>query len=259
MADPATTAPAPRDQRSISLPAEVIVSLRAGVVLAIANVVCVVIIAWAYTYVKAEAKVISVTGSAKKEITSDLVIWAGKIAVNDVDAVKGFDRLKASTDKTVAYLRAQGIAEADVHLSSIWTGKNFARDEKGNPTDKITSYDLIQTVEIHSTDVNRVADVARNVTGLIREGVMVESQPPSYLYTKLADLKIEMLAEATKDATTRARQIATNSGSELGAIRDARMGVMQINAVHSNDVSNSGNNDTSSLEKEDYGGGQCAV
>ena len=59
-----------------------------------------------------------------------------------------------------------------------------------------------------------------------------------------------MLADATKDATARAQQIAANSGASLGPIRDARMGVMQINPVHSNAVSDSGNNDTTSYEKE---------
>ncbi len=79
---------------------------------------------------------------------------------------------------------------------------------------------------------------------------MLQSEPPRYLYTKLGDLKIEMLAEATKDATARARQIADNSGAKLGAVREARMGVMQINPAHSTEVSDSGNNDTTSLEKE---------
>jgi hypothetical protein len=93
-----------------------------------------------------------------------------------------------------------------------------------------------------------VAAASRKITELIQEGVVVESSAPTYIYTKLADLKIEMLAEATKDATARARQIAENSGARLGAIREARMGVMQINPVHSTAVSDSGNNDTSSLE-----------
>ena len=79
---------------------------------------------------------------------------------------------------------------------------------------------------------------------------MIESAAPSYIYTKLADLKIAMLADATKDATTRAQQIAGNSGSKLGPILDARMGVMQINPAHSYETSDSGRNDTSSFEKE---------
>ena len=59
-----------------------------------------------------------------------------------------------------------------------------------------------------------------------------------------------MLAEATKDATTRAQQIAGNSGSKLGSILDARMGVMQINPAHAYEASGGGQNDTSSFEKE---------
>src|SRR5262249_53542070 len=101
-----------------------------------------------------------------------------------------------------------------------------------------------------SVDIDRIAAVASKVTALMKDGVMLESQEPSYIYTKLADLKIEMLADATKDAKARAQQIASNSGARLGSIREARMGVMQINPSHSNSTSGEGNNDTTSLEKE---------
>ena len=234
----------------IALPTKVIVSLRAGAVLAVANIVCVIILAWAWMHVKGEAKVISVTGSARKVIQSDLIVWEGKISVSEPDVQKGYDALKRSSDRTVAYLKGEGVSESAVSLSSIWMKKNFARDEKGNATDKVTSYELIQTVQISSGDVVKISEISRKITGLIKEGVILESQPPTYLYTKLADLKISMLAEATKDATARAEQIATNSSAKLGSIRDARMGVMQINPVHSNAVSDSGNNDTTSFEKE---------
>jgi|ERR1041384_5253644 hypothetical protein len=92
-----------------------------------------------------------------------------------------------------------------------------------------------------------------NLTPFLRPDPLsasLESEAPKYLYTKLGDLKIAMLAEATSDAAARAQQIASNSRAKLGPIRDARMGVMQINAIHSNDVSGYGNNDTTSLEKE---------
>jgi uncharacterized protein len=234
----------------IKLPAKVVVSLRAGAILAVANVLCVIILAWAWMHVKSEAKVISVTGSARKVIQSDLIVWEGKISVSHPDLQNGYDGLKVATDRTIAYLMAQGVAQEGISLSSIWMKKNFGRDEKGNPTDKVTSYDLIQTVQITSSDVGRISEVSRKITGLIKEGVILESAPPAFMYTKLADLKISMLAEATKDATARAAQIASNSSAKLGSIRDARMGVMQINPVHSNAVSDSGNNDTTSFEKE---------
>jgi hypothetical protein len=59
-----------------------------------------------------------------------------------------------------------------------------------------------------------------------------------------------MLAEATKDATLRATQVVTNANGKLGPLVEAKMGVMQINAKGVTDVSGTGNNDTTSLEKE---------
>jgi hypothetical protein len=236
--------------RQVTLPAKLVVSLKAGFVLALANVACVLIFSWAWMHVKAETKAITVTGSAKKAIVSDLIVWSARISAVDPDLGKVFDALRAGNEKTLAFLKKEGIADNQIIVSSISTTKRRAKDDKGHELEKIVAYELTQEVQVRSTDVNRVSDVARRITGLIKEGVMLESDSPRYLYTKMADLKIDMLAEATKDATSRARQIAGNSGAQLGAILDARMGVMQISAIHTNDVSGSGNNDTSSLDKE---------
>jgi hypothetical protein len=70
------------------------------------------------------------------------------------------------------------------------------------------------------------------------------------MYTKIADLKVTMLAEATKDARKRAEMIAENAGNTLGKLKYADMGVIQITPLYSNEVSDYGMNDTYSLEKE---------
>ena len=63
-------------------------------------------------------------------------------------------------------------------------------------------------------------------------------------------LKINMLAEATKDATARAEQIVGNANGRLGKLVEARMGAMQINPKGVSATSAEGNNDTTSYEKE---------
>jgi uncharacterized protein len=236
--------------RQLPLPARVTVSVRAGAILALANIVCVLIFSWAWMHVKAEPKAISVTGSARKEIESDLIVWSAEISASDPQLQTAYANLKASLDKTVAYLTAQGIPATQMTIGSIAMQKHHARDAKGRETDVITSYELTQSVQITSDDVERISNVARTATDLIKDGVLLESDSPEFFYTKLADLKIEMLADATKDATNRAQQIAANSGARLGSILDARMGVMQINAIHSTDTSDSGVNDTTSRQKE---------
>ena len=82
------------------------------------------------------------------------------------------------------------------------------------------------------------------------QGVEIDSGSPRYLYTKLSELKIDMLADATKDATMRATQVVTNANGKLGRLVEAKMGVMQINPKGSSATSAEGNNDTTSFEKE---------
>jgi len=73
---------------------------------------------------------------------------------------------------------------------------------------------------------------------------------PEFYYTKLGEEKITMLAEAAKDAKRRAEQVAASTDSSIGSIRTARMGVLQITAADSTEVSDMGINDTSSLDKD---------
>ena len=155
--------------------------------------------------------------------------------------------------------------EKEITFSSVNTQKVYHKEvtagEEGKATDgriqpvvvetsKIDLYVLTQMVTVEGTDMEKVPEVSRSVTSLIKDGVEIDSGSPSYLYTKLSELKINMLADATKDATTRAEQIVNNANGKLGRLVDAKMGVMQINPKGSSATSAEGNNDTSSLEKE---------
>lgn len=248
-----------------NIPSRFIVSLRfGGAFFALANVICVGILAYAWLSVRLEPKTLSVTGSAKKQITSDRVTWTGVLTTSDPQLTAAYDKLHGDADRVVAFLKSNGIPDKDITLSQITTERHFAKEPVPQPpsangtpqppqmveTDRVKSYTLTQTVTIDSTDMKRVPEVARSVTSLIKDGVEIDSQSPSYLYTKLSELKIDMLAEATKDATTRATQIVTNANGHLGRLVEARMGVIQINPKGSSATSAEGNNDTTSLEKE---------
>jgi hypothetical protein len=125
-----------------------------------------------------------------------------------------------------------------------------ADGEGGEESGRITGYSLRQELEVRSTDVDKIEKLAREATELINQGILIESNAPEYHYTKLGDLKIEMLSEAAKDAKQRAQQIASSTGSSIGSMRSARMGVLQITPADSNDVSGEGMNDTTSLDKD---------
>jgi len=232
-----------------------------GYFFAIANIVCVSIIVWAYLSVKLEPKTLAVTGSARKAIVSDLVTWSGTVTAGDADLVKAYDNLKVQSDKVKSFVIASGVPESEITLSSITTTRIYKRAVLNPPagstasptvvtTDKVDIYNLSQTISISSSNMKTVPEVARSVTSLIKDGVQIDSEQPRYLYTKLSELKINMLADATKDATTRAEQIVNNANGHLGKLVEARMGVMQINPKGETATSAEGINDTSSYEKE---------
>jgi uncharacterized protein len=193
---------------------------------------------------------ITVTGSAKRQIRSDMVVWRGTYTANAPDIQAAYAALQASAQKVRAYLAGKGIAADSLVFGSITTRTFYAMGPRGVETSEVTGYQLAQTVEVRSSDVDRIGTIAREATELINQGVRFESMPPEYLYTKIADLKVAMLAQATQDAKARAEEMAHNSGSRIGRLRSARMGVFQITPAFSTQVSDYGINDTSSLLKD---------
>src|SRR4051812_12511605 len=96
-------------KRSI-LPEKIVVTLRAGgAFFAMANVICVAILAWTFLSVKLEPKTLAVTGSARKAIVSDLITWSGTITAKNPDMIKAYDSLKVAADKTAAFIVSNGV------------------------------------------------------------------------------------------------------------------------------------------------------
>ena len=221
-----------------------------AVVLAVGLVVATMIGGWFFVKGKRGDQTITVTGSARKRITSDLVIWRSSISYQAPTLSEAYRLLTEAVPRVKAYMVSKGIAENQITVSSISSQTLHGRNSDGIETSEITGYTLRQELSVRSTEVEKIGQIAREATELINQGILIESMAPEYLYTKLGDLKIEMLAEAAKDAKRRAEQIAQSTDSSIGTVRTARMGVLQITAADSTDVSDSGMNDTSSLEKD---------
>ncbi len=223
---------------------------NAAAVLAIGLVVASAIIGWSYTKSKKGDESITVTGSAKKRIQSDLIVWSASITAQSEQLSDAYKQLAENMPKVKKYLTDKGISENQITISSIDSVQERNRDSEGVQTGKVTGYSLKQTIQVNSVEVEKVSQIAREATELINQGIFIESSSPQFLYTKLGEMKIEMLAEAAKDAKNRAEQIAKSTGNSIGTVRSAKMGVMQITPADSNEVSDYGMNDTSSFNKD---------
>lgn len=224
--------------------------LNAGAFLAVGLVIAAMVLGWAYASKKSGEEAVNVTGSARKRIKSDLVVWSAGLSVQSPRLADAYAALSADVPRIKQYLAAKGVADNQMTVSAISSTTQYARDENGNETTAITGYRLRQEIEVRSPEVDRIAQIARESTELINQGILLESSPPRYFYTQLGDLKIEMLGEAAKDAKERAERIAASTGNRIGSLRSARMGVMQITAADSQDVSDYGISDTTSVEKD---------
>lgn len=196
---------------------------------------------------------ISVTGLGKTDFVSDLIVWKGSFSKKSSTLKEAYASLDADREKIKNYLLEKGIPDADIIFSAISFNKDFETSYNANGTIRqtlFTGFTLNQNVSIQSKDVNKIEDISRQSSELINTGVEFYSNAPEYYYTKLAELKIKMIAEATKDASTRAKTIAENADAALGNLKKSDMGVFQIIAQNSSeDYSYGGSFNTNSKNK----------
>lgn len=199
---------------------------------------------------KFSSEVVTVTGAAEKKILADYIVWEARFSRRAASLAAAFAAVKEDSDRVAAYLEARGLTEEEMIRPQANTKVLYKKTEKGSTLNDIEGYEVSQTVEVRSYDVGKVIEVSRAVTELLNEGIELISGEPKFFYTKLAELKVEMLKEAAQNAKVRAEGMAESTGNKIGLMRNAQMGVFQITPVNSYDVSWYGNNDTSSYEKK---------
>ncbi|MCD6404659.1 MAG: SIMPL domain-containing protein, partial [Planctomycetes bacterium] len=200
-------------------------------------------------HIKLANQTITVKGYAEKMITSDLGTWYGSFYTRADDLTAAYDKLEADGTKVLAWLRQAGVKKDEMEVGCVATKVLYEKTDKGQDTNAVEGYRLSRWVKVSSTDVALISRLARESTGLIKEGVRFGSSSPDYIYTKIDDLKIEMLGLATADARRRAETLAAESGAKVGKLRSARQGVFQITAAYSTEVTGYGRYDTSTIDK----------
>lgn len=196
---------------------------------------------------------ISVTGLGTKKFTSDLITWDGNFTRNSFELQSAYNELSADRKIISDYLISKGIKADEMVFSAVDIQKmyNYSYDSYGNSNRTFAGYQLSQRVSIESTEVAKIENISRNITEIINRGIEFTSSTPNYFYTKLSEVKQQMIADATKDAKQRAEKIAENAGAKLGNLKKANMGVIQITAPNSTEeYSWGGTYNTASKEKE---------
>lgn len=201
----------------------------------------------AYLAGKRADDAVTVTGSSKRNVKSDTAKWVAQITRPTTGGnLKGASELiKKDMDAVVAYFKAQGIDQKDLTISPVYNDPVYKQNYDG-----VQDYTLRQTVTYQATDVDKVTNMAKDVSQIQSQGVPFATLSLEYYYSKLADLRVDMLSEAIQDAKNRADQIATSGGVELGSLKTASSGVVQVLAPNSLEISDYGAYDTSTIDKQ---------
>ncbi|MBQ3795213.1 MAG: SIMPL domain-containing protein [Butyrivibrio sp.] len=197
---------------------------------------------------------IAATGSASVDFESDIIIWRGSFSAQDYTSKAAYDKIKNDAAVVRKYLLDNGIDENEIVFNSvsIWKTYRDIYDEHGNYVGREQDgYSLSQSVDVSSSDIDKVEKISRDISSLLESGVEFESQNPEYYYTGLDDLKLALIEQATANSRERIDIMAANSGAKLGKLRNSNLGVFQITATNSGTSSYSydGAFDTSSRHK----------
>ncbi len=218
-----------------------------GIILGICLIISAIIASYTFYIVRMPEDTISVTGSVRQKVTSDIVKWTSIFSrtVPAEELSYGYDQMKSDKNIVIDFFEENGFSEQDINISPVFMEQLYLYDPDA-PKENI----LKQTVVIQSTDVEEITYMAKNTQKLIDKGVIFSTQALEYYYSKLPELRIELIPDAIDDAKLRAQKIAEGSGKKIGVIKSANLGVVQVLPVNSTEVSDWGTYDTSTIEKE---------
>lgn len=193
---------------------------------------------------------VAVTGSARRPIRSDFVVWRLTIAMQSPSLATASQDLSRGAARVRQFLTAEGIPDSLVTTRPVEAVGIPELTNEGRETGRILTNRASQTFEVRSPDVDGITRSSQRIATVIAEGVPVQAQAPEYIYTKLAEIRMVLLEEATKDARARAEAIVRSTGSQIGAVREARMGVFQITPRFSTEIADYGINDVTAIDKD---------
>ena len=206
-------------------------------------IVAALIVSRAYTYRYRTAGTITVTGLGETEFTSDLIVLRGSIEVEKYDAGDAYRAIERDKDRVVKFLSSHGIAQESIQFDMLEIEKQYSSiyNSTGHyQGSQFSGYLIRQAFVIEWSDIDIVEEAAREISSLIADGISIDVFNPSYYYTKLDDVKLDLIGMASADALARAEKVASNAGAKVGELASSRIGVFQITGANSNEEFSAG-------------------
>lgn len=182
---------------------------------------------------KKEDRTISVKGFSEREVKSDLAVWTIKTRVADNDLAAGSIAIEEVKMKVIAFLKEKGIKDDEIIQKDLLV--NDKKAQEYDVSNAVNTYRFIidNIILVRSNQVENIEKVSRMTDELLKRGVLISNRDEyngavRYYYTKLNDIKPEMLTDATKNAKNAAIQFAKESNSKIGKLKKASQGLFSV-------------------------------
>ena len=187
-------------------------------------------------------RAVTVKGLAERDVQADLAVLPLRFTASGDVLADVQARIDRDLGVVRGFLTAQGYPESAVSLGRLEVADTQSRE--WGSQNAPARFILAQTVVVRTEDVAKVQATSRQLNDLVRQGVVLQDfAGPSYVFTRLNDVRPAMIAEATAAARRGAEQFAKDSGTPLGPIKQATQGSFEILARDQTDA------ETSSLDK----------
>lgn len=182
-------------------------------------------------------RTVKVKGLSERDFKADIVIWPIQFMVANNNLEELYGVIEASTINIKDFLEMNGISSSEISLSSpAITDKSAQR--YGNNAKAEFRYSAVQTITVYSEKIDAVRKIMGKLSELGKTGIVFTAgnyqSQTEYLFTRLNEIKPEMIEEATRKAREVALKFAADSESTLGKIKRASQGQFSINSRDKN-------------------------
>ncbi len=196
---------------------------------------------------------ITVKGLAEKPIRADSAEWTLNIAVTDATQRGALQKLAAERKVLEDFLVKQGLPQDSitVDVENIYDHYDevFVKD---TPRQVRNGYDGSQSIRVASRDLAKITQANKALLQLRADNHPVTAQPPNYLVGNLEEIKMSLIADATKNARTRATEFVKQDGVKVGVMKSASQGafyILPVGGGEDSDNSYGGVYDKSTIDK----------
>jgi hypothetical protein len=171
---------------------------------------------------------VTVKGLSERFVKADVAIWMLRFTATGDDLGQAQEKIDRDLDAITSFLTDAGLKAEEIRPLRLEVTDRLAQAYRGDQS-RAGRFTISQTIRVRTDSVDLVAALSRRTGELVKRGVILSDMGgPSYLYTKLNEIKPSMIAEATRNARRSAEQFAADSNSRIADIRRANQGVFQI-------------------------------